>query len=116
MKMKKIITLGCLMACCLFPAATMLLSGCNTPQQRIAYNTIFTVEQSASTAVDGYYSLVIRGTVSTNSVPEVSQKFNQLQAACTLAAATTESGTNAVAPAELTTELSDLLTFISTLK
>ena len=90
--------------------------GCTTSSQRTAYNSIYTVEQAASTAVDGYYTGVIKGLFPTNDVPTVATRFNQLQAACTLAAATTQAGTNAVAPATLTLELTDLVTFISTLE
>jgi hypothetical protein len=97
---------------------TMLLcSGmtCSTSSQRTAYNSIFTVEQTASTAVDGYYALVIKGVVKTNDVPAVSLRFNQFQAAATIAATTSAAGTNAIAPASLSAELADLLAFISTL-
>ena len=90
--------------------------GCTTSSQRTAYNSIYTVEQAANTAVDGYYTWVIKGLLPTNDVPTVAARFNQLQAACTLAAATTQAGTNAVAPATLTLELTDLVTFIGTLE
>ena len=90
--------------------------GCNTTQQRVAYNSIFSVEQAATATVDCYYALVIKGVITTNNVPTVSQKFNQLQAACTLAAATSQAGTNALAPAALTAELGDLTAFVLTLE
>ena len=93
-----------------------MANGCTTSQQRVAHNTIFSVEQVASTAVDGYFAAVIKGKVSTNAVPEVTQRFNQLQAACTLAAATAEAGTNAIASSQLSTEAIDLAAFIATLK
>ena len=100
----------------LLVTASGVFVGCNTTQQRTAYNTIFTVEQTADTAVDGYFALVIKGTVPTNSVPIVAQRFNQLQAACTLAAAASQAGTNAIASANLTAELVDLTAFIATIE
>lgn len=89
--------------------------GCNTTQQTAAFNTIFTVEQTATSTVDAYYALVIKGTIPTNSVPQVSKAFNELQAACTLAAATAENGTNALAPTQLQAELADLTSLIGSL-
>ena len=96
--------------------ATVLFTGCNTASQRAAYNTLYSVESTASTAVDGYFALVIKGTIPTNDVPIVSQKFNQIQTACALAAAASEAGTNAIAPANITAELVDLTAFIATLE
>lgn len=97
-------------------ACVIILVGCTTSQQRTGYNTIFSVEQTATTAVDGYYALVLKGVVTTNSVPMVSQKFNQLQAACTLAADTTQAGTNALASASLVQEETDLISLVNGLK
>lgn len=96
--------------------ATFVFIGCKSPPDRIAYNTIASVEQTASVAVDGYYSLVIQGTVKTNGLPDVSLKFNQLQAAATVAANVGSAGTNSLAPAALVQELADLTAFISTLE
>jgi hypothetical protein len=90
--------------------------GCTTSSQRTTYNTIFTVEQTASTAVDTYYSLVIKGTITTNNVPVVSKAFNDLQAAATLAATADQAGTNALAPASLILEASQLGSLITTLE
>jgi len=89
--------------------------GCNTPQQRATYNTIATVEQTASTSVDAYYTLVLQGKVSTNGVPTVAHAFNELQAAIALAAATAQNGTNALAPANIVMEASQLGTLINTI-
>jgi len=91
------------------------LVGCSTPQQRVAYNTIFTVEQTASAAVDGYYAAVIKGLATTNEVPQVSQAYNHLQIACTIAASTTEAGTNVLAPANINIELVQLTNLIASL-
>lgn len=96
-------------------AAGLVETGCTTSSQRTAYNSIATVEGTASTAVDGYYALVIRGVVPTNQVPVVSQRFNQLQAGLKIAAAASQLGTNSVAPENLVQESLDLIAFVSTL-
>ena len=101
-----------LLACGVF-AGCSLFTG--TTAQRTEYNTIFSVEQTASLTVDGYYALVIKGVVPTNDVPQVSHLFSDIQAAGTLAAAGSQNGTNALAPASLTAELSSLTTLITTI-
>ena len=108
--MQKIkIGLGALLLAC------AVFVGCNTTQQRTAYNTIFSVEQTASLTVDGYYALVIKGVVTTNDVPQVSKIYNDIQASGTLAAAGSQFGTNALAPASLIAELSSLTSLITTI-
>ena len=88
--------------------------GCTTPQQTVAYNSIASVEATANAAIGGYYTLVVRGAAPTNSVPAVSRAYNTLQAACTLAAAASQAGTNALASDTLNSELTDLVNLIST--
>ncbi len=97
-------------------AIVIIIAGCTTTSQRTTYNTIATVEQTATLAVDDYYSLVLKGTISTNGVPTVSKAFNDLQAAATAATITAESGTNALAPASLVLEASALGTLITTVE
>lgn len=93
---------------------SIIVVGCTTSSQRTTYNTIATVEQTATLAVDDYYKLVIKGTVSTNGVPTVSKAFNDLQVTGQLAAVTAENGTNALAPASLVLEASQLGVLITT--
>jgi len=100
----------------LIAALICITTAASCPHQRAEYNTIFAVEKTASAAYDGYVDMVIAGTLPTNDVPAVSLKFNQIQAACTLAAATSQAGTNAIAPAQLTAELVDLSAFIASLQ
>lgn len=93
---------------------SIIVVGCTTSSQRTTYNTIATVEQTATLAVDDYYKLVIKGTVSTNGVPTVSKAFNDLQVTGQLAAVTAENGTNALAPSSLVLEASQLGVLITT--
>jgi predicted neuraminidase len=105
------IGLGLLVGC-----TALFSGGCTTAAQRTTYNTIATVEQTATAAVDGYFSLVIKGTVTTNAVPIVAKSFNDLQAAGKLAADASEAGTNALAPASLILEATDLGNLVQTIE
>ena len=97
-------------------ALSLLVSGCTSTSQRTTYNTIATVEQTATVAVDDYYTLVLQSKLSTNGVPEVSKAFNDLQAAAVLATSVAQNGTNNLAPANLVLEASQLGTLITTLE
>ena len=88
--------------------------GCTTSSQTTAYKTIGTVEAAAQGSYDAYCTLVIDGTVSTNSVPQVAAAYNQLQADALLAATVSSEGTNAVATTNLLTDASLLTSVIST--
>lgn len=106
----KIISLSIALAC-------VALTGClSTSQQTTAYNTIGSVEATANVAYDDYATLVIKGTISTNTVPQVSEAYNQLQADALLATTLASQGTNTLAPANLTADLSSLAGVISTAK
>src|ERR1017187_4984177 len=91
----------------------IILVGCTTPQQRVVYNTIATVEQTATLAVDDYFTLVINGTVTTNGVPVIAKSFNSFQKAAKLAADADEAGTNALASSSLILEATDLGSLIT---
>jgi hypothetical protein len=105
--MKKIIIGLCLIV-------AVIAIGCVT--QRTAYNTISSIEQTATLGFDDYLSLVLKGTLTTNSTPTVAKAFNTLQAAGKLAADASEAGTNALAPASLVMEATDLGNLISRAK
>lgn len=95
-------------------SAAILLVGCTTTQQNQAYTTIGSIETAATAALTAYDDAVIKGQVSTNSVPQVSKAYNDLQAALTLAAAASQQGTNALSTADLEADLGDLFTLIKT--
>jgi uncharacterized lipoprotein YmbA len=96
--------------------ASTAIVGCTTTQQTTAYNTIGAVEAAGKTAYDGYAALVIAGTVPTNTVPQASEAYNQLQADALLAATLSSEGTNAIASTNLTADLSALATVVATAK
>ena len=93
----------------------LIALGCQTPVQRTGYNTIYTVESAASIAVDGYYTLVIKGVVPTNDVPKVAAMFNRLQTDATIAAAAAQNGVNATATPALIAQGLNLTSLIATI-
>jgi hypothetical protein len=103
-----------LFSACLTLALCLFLFGCTTTQQTTAYKTIGSVEVSAVAAYDGYCTLVIQGTVPTNSVPQVAAAYNQLQSDALLAASVASQGTNAIATTNLLTDLTQLTSVVTT--
>lgn len=112
--MKKLLI--CSLALSLTTLSSCLFISCSTSSQKTAYNTIATVEQTATLGVDDYYKLVLAGTVTTNGVPAVSKAYNDLQAAAQLAASVAASGTNALATGSLVIEASNLGNLITALE
>lgn len=97
-------------------AVCVFFSGCKTPVQRTAYNTISSVDQAASLAIDAYYALVIKGVIPTNSVPQVSDAFNKLHTDCIIAAAAAQNGISSTATPDMLLQLSNLTSLISAVK
>ena len=91
-------------------------TGCTTTQQQVTYNSLYSLEQSVVAANDSYQTLVIKGALPTNSVPQVSAKYNQFQAAFVVALDAVQFNTNAIAPASLQVEAQDLINLISSIK
>lgn len=95
-------------------SAMVLLAvlGCNTSQQKTAYNTLFSLEQTTTAAVDAYDALVVQGKVPTNDIPKVSKAYNDFQAGMALALDAVRNNTNAVAPPNLVLESQDLVNLL----
>ena len=91
-----------------------LAPGCTTSQQTTAYQTLYGLETGATQAYAAYTSLVIKGTVATNDVPTISRAYNTFQAAMLPALDAVQYSTNALAPANLVQESSDLINLITT--
>lgn len=90
--------------------------GCNTTQQQIAAQSIAALEVGAKSAYDGYLTLVVNGTIPTNSVPQATRAYNDFQASALLAALAVQNNTNALAPTNLTTEFQALTTLLNTIQ
>lgn len=87
--------------------AACLLTGCNTPPQVAAFNTLSVVETTADVGYNRYIALIVAGTIPATSLPAASKAYNTLHASIALAAALDQAGTNALAPANVTSELND---------
>lgn len=95
-------------------AVICVMEGCTTSQQTAGYQTLYGLESGATAAYSGYTSLVIKGTVPTNNVPAISKAFNIFQASMLPALDAVQYSTNALAPANLIQESTDLIHLINT--
>lgn len=92
-----------------------LFVGCTTSSQRTAFNTIGSIETAANAALDTYDDAVIRGQITTNSLPTVAKAYNDLQHTLLLAAAIDKAGTNALSTPDIEAELGDFVNLVSAL-
>lgn len=93
-----------------------LLSGCAGGPQRTTFNTIGAIDATATASITELFKEAINHEIPTNNVPEASLRYNQLHAALLIASVTAQNGTNALAPAALVQEASELGAFIITLE
>lgn len=114
-KINRLIALSLLILAGLCAPVVILETGCNTTQQTIAYKTLYSLEQATTAAFDAYAGQVIKGTIPTNSLPQVSAKYNQFQAGMTLAVTLARNNTNALASASLAQESSELISLIQSI-
>lgn len=94
----------------------LLCAACNTSQQRIAFNTLYSVEKATTAAYDGYLDSVIKGVTPTNGVPKVSRAYNHFQSSFVVALDGVQFNTNALAPASLVVEAQDVVNLINNWK
>ena len=104
--MKKYI-LGCV-------GVAVLIVACATSPQKVAYTTLYGLEQGVVASYDGYVALVLKGSLPTNDVPKVAHAFNTFQASAVVALDAVEYNTNAIAPANLMVEGQDVINLITT--
>lgn len=105
-----------LLGCISFIALPVVMTSCTTSQQRVSYNTIYSLEKGATSAYDAYLDQVVSGKAPTNSLPAISKAFNKFQASALLALDAVQFNTNALAPASLTVESQDLINLITQIK
>ena len=95
----------------LLSLSLVLLVGCAS-QSRVVYNTLAAVETTTVGAYNAYLDLVVKGNLTTNSVPVVSKDFNIFQTSWTAAVMVAQWNTNTVAPQAVvdlsTTVLTDI--------
>lgn len=111
--MKRITPMFLAYACLVAAALIAFMPGCTTSQQTVTFNTLYGLENGVSSAYAAYTGLVIKGTVATNQVPAISKAFNTFQSAMLPALDAVQYSTNAIAPANLSTEASDILNLIT---
>lgn len=92
----------------------VLITGCaSTNLQTNAFKTISAVDQGAKAMYGGYIVASAQGLVATNDIPKITNIYRQIETDCTLAALTSEAGTNALSTANLQSELSALAAAIA---
>lgn len=94
----------------------IVCAGCTATQQKVTYNTIYSVEVSTKAAYDSYLTLVVKGQTTTNFVPQVTKVFNDFQAGAILATVATQNNTNALAPSSLIDEANAVINLINVVK
>lgn len=103
-----------LCGCLSFGVLLAVTTGCSTSQQRVAYNTLATVQTVTVGAYDAYVAQVIAGNIKTNDLPRIARQFNLFQASFLVALDAVQNNTNALAPESLTVLSGDLLNLINT--
>ena len=89
----------------MFPLVSFLVvQGCKSSPQTIAYKTLASVGEGVDSAEKAYLDLIVKGVVSTNSFVTVQKDYNTFQRDFTADLIVAEGSTNAVAPASLVTE------------
>lgn len=96
----------------LIPAIALvavIIIGCTTSQQRVAYNSLYTVETTTTATVDGYYLAAAKGIAPSNGVHQVSVAYNDFHVAFLVALDAAQYNTNALAPLALQQESADVI-------
>ena len=106
-------------------AASILFSGCaflkrvtggSPTVQKQSVNTITTVGETVKFSLDTYLDLVIKGTVTTNSVPVVLKAYGEFQTVYNSSLTLVLGNTNAVPPQILQDAAANFATTVSTAK
>jgi len=86
---------------------------CSPSAQTTAYNTLATTGITVNTAYTTYLNLVVTGKVATNSVPAVSQAYNDFQTAYGAALTIAQFNPNAIAPSNVVASANALVAKIN---
>jgi hypothetical protein len=112
--MKKLTSLTAALLLCF--ALPVINTGCNTNQQTIAYNTLYSVQKSTVGAYSAYLELIVQDKISAAGLVPVSTKFEKFQASYLVALDAVQYNTNALAPTSLIVEAGDLVNLINQFK
>lgn len=93
-----------------------LLVGCSilSKNQRTVYNTLGSVEQTATAIVQGYYVAAAKGFADTNGVPKVASAYTKFQGVMQVAVMIAQNNTNALAPDNVLQELATVTSTVAT--
>lgn len=94
----------------------VLLTGCRLFQSRTAYNSLYTTQVTTTSAVMGYYDLVVKGQVRTNGVPAVSSAYITFNNVFQIALSAAQYQTNAPASVDVVNASASVLSTISKAK
>ena len=103
------LTLAAAITVSCFVATPVVFTACTTSQQRISYNSLYSVGKSVDVAYRSYLDLVLAGKVKTNSVPAISKQYNEFQQAFGAAVVVLTLNTNAPASTAITAQASELI-------
>lgn len=90
------------------------VAGCTTSQQRTNYNTLASVEATATATVQGYYVACAKGFADTNGIPRVTKAYNEFQGVMQVAVVFAQNNSNALASASVMQELSAVVSAVAT--
>ena len=79
-----------------------VMPACTTSQQRITYNTLYSLTATVNTTHDAYLDQVVHNRIPTNSVPTVARAYNDYNAALKVAIASAQFNWTNAAPHDLT--------------
>lgn len=96
--------------------SSLVVVGCLSPSaQKVAVNTIFSVQSATHAAYETYIVAVGKGAVATNGVPSVVHALVKFDASTVVALDAVQFNTNAVAPPFLSQSSQDLINLITKL-
>jgi len=73
-----------------------VMTGCTISQQRVTYNSLYSVGQAVNSAYAGYNDQVVAGKATFS--PNVAKDYNDFQAALSVATQAAQMNPNAIAP------------------
>ena len=85
-----------------------VLAGCTTSQQRVAANTLSSTHDVVQGGVEAYYLASAKGLAPTNGIAVVAKAYSKFQSVYVVAVDFAQNNTNALAPANLLIEATDV--------
>lgn len=96
--------------------AVTLIVACTTTQQRVVYNSLYTIETGTTSAYDAFLDQVVSGKVAVQKVPPVAHAYNDFQVGMSVAIVAAQYNWVASAPTNVTALATRVLTEITNAK